>query len=228
MSTPVTAVSAAEQQHLLLLFVPLKKGTVARAAEAAKVLQTPPGTPPDIRAATGVHFFMIYPLADGTAPVPALPVTSFKTMPGKDLLVVMSIYDAEFAPYIGAFVADKTIAAGLNLILELSDESGIVPDTDPTSANYILAHGKVQKNADAFNCFLMRYNFGDPTMAAGSHTNTDKHAKPGTPPKYTFGTNFPGLTVGKVLANYANAKTLWPFPLGPIKFEPTSKPTCTK
>src|SRR4051812_43135468 len=103
MSTHVTAVAAADQQHLLLLFIPLKKGKLAEATAAAQELQQQhAATPPDIRAATGVHYFMICPIADGAKST--IPVTSFQTMPGKDMLLVMSLYDADFAPYISAFV----------------------------------------------------------------------------------------------------------------------------
>jgi hypothetical protein len=223
MASPITKISAAEQQHLLFLFLPIKAKKLAHALESVdnlqKAIKALPADGPDLRAATGVHFFIFYSLANGKTP--GLPVPSFQTMPGKDLLVVQSIYDADFAPYISSFVTNPFIAAGLNQILESMDESDIpgVDPNGPTSANFILANGKVEKNPDAFNCLLMRYNFGDPTLAASSNA-------PGA--KYTFGTNFPGLTIGKILKNYPDAKTIWPAPLGKIEFATSVKPICGK
>jgi len=221
MSSPVTKVSAADEQHMLFLFFPLKKNTAKPALQhvhdlqhASKALLT---AGPDPRALTGVHFFMFYHLPADTNP--GLPVTSFQTMPGKDMLVVMSIYDADFAPYIGSFVNNPDIAKGLNLILSLMDETNIpgVDPNGPTSANYIMAHGGVVKNPAAFNCLLMRYNFADPTIAAGSSSPTNK---------YNLGGTFPGLTIAKILQNYPDAETLWPLPAPTITFAPSFKPQC--
>jgi hypothetical protein len=104
----------------------------------------------------------------------------------------------------------------------LMDETGIpgVDPNGPTSANFILKHGGVETNASAFYCMLMRYNLADPTQPA-SITPTPNA-------KYILGTNFPGLTVGKILQNYPNAQTLWPSPATetPIGFGKSTSPVC--
>lgn len=225
MASPVTYVKATDQQHMLFLFFPLKKGVHAEAAEKVNQLShhimahsgAAAAGPGDLRAATGVHFFLFYLLGDGQNP--GLPVPSFQTFPGKNLLVVQSIYDADFGPYISSFVNVPAIAEGLNNILSLMDETGIpgVDPDGPTSANYILSHGKVEANAEAFYCLLMRYNFADPTIPASTHP---------TSPKYVLGGTFPGLTIGKILQHYPDAETLWPFPPVKIEFAKSVKPTC--
>ena len=224
---PITTVAAPQEQHMLFLFFPLKKGTLKKSVSAAQnvftalVPQKKAATAgPDPRIATGVHFFMFYPLPADTTPQPALPVPSFQTAKGKDLLVVLSIYDADFGPYISAFTSNPAIALGLNGILSLMDESGIVPPTDPTSASFILKHGGVAQNNTAFFKLLMRYNFADPTIpgAAAFPVNTPPN------PKYLFGATFPGLTIGSILQNYPDAPQLWPLPAPNITFAKSTPP----
>jgi len=223
MASPITYVKAAEQQHMLFLFMPVKKAGLAQALTHAHELShhitaAAPAGGPDLRASTGVHFFLFYGLGDGQTP--GLPVPSFQTFPGKNLLVVQSLYDADFAPYISSFVTVPAIAAGLNAILMAMDETGIpgVDPDGPTSAKFILANGGVEKNPAAFNCLLMRYNFADPTIPAAAKSSG--HAK------YTLGGTFPGLTIGKILQNYPDAETLWPFPPVTIEFAKSIKPNC--
>ncbi|MGY4537124.1 hypothetical protein ACVW0P_001540 [Mucilaginibacter sp. UYNi724] len=217
---PIKSIPAAEQQHMLFLFMPLKKKTSpAVVSQAISSLQTEIKNITDPRAATGVHFFMFYHLLDGQAPQPGLPVTSFQTMPGKDLLVVQSLYDADFAPYISSFVTNPVIAWGLDQIVNAMDETGIFPASDPTSAISIKENGGVAQNPEAFNCLLMRYNFADPTIPASAKIPAD------TKYKYTLGVTFPGLTVGKVLQNYPDAPALWPFPPADITYEQSTPPT---
>jgi hypothetical protein len=223
---PITAVAAPQEQHMLFLFFPLKKGTLKQSVGAAQDVFGAPAAKraassgPDPRIATGVHFFMFYGLPADTTPTPTLPVPSFQTAKGKDLLVVLSIYDADFGPYISSFTSNPTIAAGLNLILSLMDESGIVPPTDPTSAAFILKHGGVAQNNTAFFKLLMRYNFADPTIPGAAKFPVNTPANP----KYKFGATFPGLTIGSILQNYPNASTSWPMPPVDIQFAPSTPP----
>ncbi|MEO8533595.1 MAG: hypothetical protein ABI441_07590 [Flavobacterium sp.] len=223
MSTPqAITVPITDQQHLLFLFIPLKKGVIAEAMtaaekvkEAAKLTAAPVG---DLRKTTGVHYFTIYAQADGQ-PTPGIPVPGFQSYPGKDVLVVMSIYDGQFDAYISAFFQIDEIVKGLDTLLLFMDETGI-PGVDPngkTSANYIHKMGGVKKNPLAFYCLLMRYNFGDPVLSAG-----DKNGK------YVFGTNFPGLTVAKVIDNYPNADKIWPAVPGQVSYDfpKAQKPDC--
>ncbi|WP_337968047.1 hypothetical protein [uncultured Flavobacterium sp.] len=221
-TTPVITVPITDQQHLLFLFIPLKKGFLTEAMgaaqkvkEAAAPLTAPTG---DLRKTTGVHYFTIYAQADGV-PTPGIPVPGFQSFPGKDVLVVTSIYDGQFDAYISAFFEIDAIVQGLNGLLHLMDESGI-PNVDAngkTSANYIAKMGGVKKNALAFYCLLMRYNFGDPILSAG-----DKNGK------YVFGTNFPGLTVAKIIDNYPNADKIWPPVQGEVSYDfpKSQKPDC--
>ncbi|WP_316636104.1 hypothetical protein [uncultured Flavobacterium sp.] len=221
MSTPpVITVPITDQQHLLFLFIPLKKGALAEALLAAQsvreaaIAETPVG---DFRKTTGVHYFTIYVQADG-APTPGIPVPGFQSYPGKDVLVVMSIYDGQFDDYIGSFFKIKKVVENLDRLLKLIDEEGI-PGVDPngrTSAKFISKKGVVENKA-AFYCLLMRYNFGDPVFSAG-----DKNGK------YIFGTNFPGLTVAKVIDNYPNADKIWPPVPGQVSynFPKAQKPDC--
>lgn len=224
MALPITNIAVGDEQHLLFLFVPLKKGQSAAAAKEVehlkKAIKTHAESAVDPRPATGVHFFMIYHQADGQA-TPGIPVPGFQSFPGKDVLVVMSLYDNDFAPYISAFFTIPQVVTGLTNLLYIMDESGIPglkPD-DPSTAANIIKNGGVVKNASAFYCLLMRYNFADPTLAAGS-------AEPGA--KYILGATFPGLTVGKILNNYPAAKELWPFPPVKINFQKSTAPKCGK
>lgn len=228
-TAPITSLAAPSEQHMLFLFFPLKKGTLPQALERAQASFGAPLVPAasesvaggvDPRAQTGVHFFMFYGLPAGTTPQPALPVPSFQTAPGKDLLVVMSLYDADFGPYISSFTSLPPIAQGLNGILTLMDESGIVEPSDPSSAAFILAHGGVAKNNASFLKLLMRYNFSDPTVPAANvfPVNTPAH------PKFLLGATFPGLTVGWILQNYPQAGSLWPLPAPAIQFAPSAPP----
>lgn len=228
MSTPkVITVPITDQQHLLFLFIPLKKGFLAQAMaevqkvkEAAAQLTVPTGDP---RKTTGVHYFTIYAQADGT-PTPGIPVPGFQSYPGKDVLVVMSIYDGQFDDYISSFFKIDAIVNGLDGLLQFIDEEGIpgVDPDGPTSAKFIKKkendeNSGVVKNAAAFYCLLMRYNFGDPVFSAG-----DKKGK------YIFGTNFPGLTVAKIIDNYPNADKVWPPVPGEVSynFPKAQKPDC--
>lgn len=223
MSTPeVITVPITDQQHLLFLFVPLKKGMLGEAMaaaekvkEAAKTVAVTAGDP---RKTTGVHYFTIYAQKDGQA-TPGIPVPGFQSFPGKDVLVVMSIYDGQFDAYISAFFEIKEVVDGLNGLMLLMDESNIpgVDANGKTSANYIAKMGGVKKNALAFYCLLMRYNFGDPVLSAG-----DKGGK------YVFGTNFPGLTVAKIIDNYPDADKLWPPVAGQVSYDfpKSQKPDC--
>ncbi|MEN2398322.1 hypothetical protein GKZ90_0000915 [Flavobacterium sp. MC2016-06] len=227
MTTPQTiTVPITDQQHLLFLFIPLKKGVLAEAMlaaeqvkEAAKLTAAAPVG--DLRKTTGVHYFTIYTQADGQ-PTPGIPVPGFQSYPGKDVLVVMSIYDGQFDAYISAFFQIDAIVKGLDTLLLLMDETGI-PNVDPqgkTSAYYINKMGGVKKNPLAFYCLLMRYNFGDPVLSAGDSDNKNR--------EYTFGTNFPGLTVAKIIDNYPNADKIWPAVPGQVNYQfPTAlKPDC--
>ncbi len=220
-ATPVTTVSVPDQQHMLFLFIPLKKGLLPQAIEAAKALNGAAAAGSgggDPRKTTGVHHFMIYAQADGQ-PTPGIPVPGFQSYPGKDVLVVLSIYDGQFDAYISAFFEIDAVVNGLNGLMLLMDESNIpgVDANGPTSANYIAKMGGVKKNAQAFYCLLMRYNFGDPVFSAG-----DKGGK------YTLGTNFPGLTVAKIIDNYPGADQLWPPTPGAMTYEfpAAKKPVC--
>lgn len=222
---PITSLSAPQQQHMLLLFFPLKKGTLHQAISGMRGLVgqdagdgAAPG--PDTRTMTGVHFFMFYGLPADTAPSGPTAVPSFQTAPGKDLLVVLSIYDADFAPYITAFTSQPAIANALNGVLSVMDESGIVDPSDPTSAASILSNGGVEPDSVNFFNLLMRYNFADPTIPAANVFPVNTPANP----KYLLGATFPGLTVGAILQSYPNAQTLWPWPQVEIQFDPSLPP----
>jgi hypothetical protein len=225
-TAPITSLAAPQEQHMLFLFLPLKKGAIAKTISGVSGLVAPkaaaadspeaaadPG--PDNRADTGVHFFMLYGLADGETP--GLLVPSFQTAKGKDLLVVISIYDADFAPYISAF---GSIADQLNELLYALDETEIVDDTDPTSAYYILHNGGVAANTVGFFSLLMRYNFADPTIPAASVLPANTPANP----KYLLGATFPGMTNAAILQNYPEAASLWPWPPVPITFAASAPP----
>lgn len=230
-SNAITYVGTPDQQHMLFLFFPIKKGLFKQALEAAHLLHhaSKAGTDdpgPDMRAQTGVHFFMFYAVPAGSKS--KLPVTTFQAMPDKDLLVVQAIYDAEFTDYIGAFVQQDAIAKGLNAIVSVMDESNIpgIDASGPNSANYIKANGGVKSNPDAFNCLLMNYNFADPTVAGKAYLAPAELTNP------LFGATFPGLSVSNILTNYSvNGVTgveLWPFPpLTNVEFAESSKPDCS-
>lgn len=230
-TAPITSLAVPAEQHMLFLFFPLKQGNLAQALDGAHSFlgaQPAPEAGPagsaaggaDPRVQTGVHFFMFYGLPADTAPQPPLPVPSFQTSPGKDLIVVISIYDADFGPYISAFTSQPPIATGLDTLLGLMDESGLVDPSDPSSAAFILAHGGVAKNNSSFLELLMRYNFGDPTIPAANVFPVNTPANP----KYRLGASFPGLTVGSILQNYPRAGSLWPLPAPIIQFAPSTPP----
>jgi hypothetical protein len=219
---------------MLLLFMPLRSTEAQAAIESAGKVFGPAGQGGDSRPSTGVHFYMSYHMPAG-APSPIV-VPTFQAAPGvsgqaKDLLVVLSIYDADFGPYIGSFFSDPAVVASLNALLKTLDEEGLVALDDPASAANILANGGVQNNAEAFFQLLMRYNFADPTIPAigpGGMANP-----PSVPSRYTLGATFPGLTIGKILdsaTGYPDAGSLWPSPEGtppppPITYEPSAWPT---
>lgn len=222
---PITFLGVAAQQHMLLLFFPLKKGLLHTALDGAQKSLIPKqkapktaavGGGPDPRVATGVHFSMFYGLPADTRPVPGMPVPTFQTAKGKDLLVALAIYDADFNAYISAFTSDPSIAQGLDLVLTALDETGIVAATDPTSAAFILANGGVAQNNTGFQELLTRYNFGDPTLPAAAALPPGAAAG-----KYRLAATFPGATVGAFLGNYPQARKLWPLPAPVIKFAPT-------
>jgi hypothetical protein len=232
-TAPITSLIPAQEQHMLLLFMPLRSGTAQPAIESATRVFGTAGQSTDSRPSTGVHFSMSYHMPAG-APSPIV-VPTFQAAPGvsgkaKDLLVVLSIYDADFGPYIGSFFDDPAFVKGLNLLLQSLDEDGLVALDDPTSAAYILAHGGVKENAEPFYQLLMRYNFADPTIPA---IGPGGMANPLPAPRYTLGATFPGLTVGKILdatTGYPEAGSLWPSPEGtppppPITYEPSTWPT---
>lgn len=236
---PITDLIQAQQQHLLMLFLPLKSrhAETALASLNGMLDSTGQGTGQgtDSRPSTGVHFFMFYPMAACT-PSPIV-VPTFQAAPGvpggkaRDLLVVMSIYDADFEPYIGSFLEDDNIVKGLNGILSLLDEEGLVAKDDPTSAANILANCGVKKNGPAFFKLLMRYNFADPTIP-GIGPGGIANPRP-IPPRYFLGATFPGLTVGKILdpkTGYPDAALLWPAPGATppppaITYEPSVPPS---
>ncbi|HYC93770.1 MAG TPA: hypothetical protein VEO54_31495 [Thermoanaerobaculia bacterium] len=214
---PISVLAPPQEQHMLLLFLPLKKGILANPqVNELAVNLVNAVAPVDNRAATGVHFAMFHLVPDGTAS--ALPVPTFQAPAGKDLLVAQSLYDAPFDPYISAFTTDPAIATGLDGLLSILDETGI-PIADPaTSAAQILANGGVFQNSEAFIALLMRYNFGDPTIPAA--TSTENIANPAPPPqRYVLFATFPGLTVGSILQNYPDAQALWPSDAQPITFQ---------
>jgi hypothetical protein len=210
---PITSLQPPQQQHMLLLFLPVQKGLVAELAKATNGAIAAKNDAPDLRAATGVHFFMIYGLPDGSQPA-LPPVPTFTTAKGKDLLVVLSIYDAPFRPYIGAFTKYEAIAKALDNVLRALDETGIITPDKPTSADFILKHGGVFKNTEAFVQLLMRYNFADPAIPAATGAGIVPAGA-----KYFLGGTFPGMTVGSILQNYRDAASLWPATAVPIKFE---------
>ena len=234
---PITQLSAPEEQHLLLLFLPLRTGTPSSAVVpslntlfSGKALDGP-----DPRYSTGVHFYMTYAQTAGEkTPGPPPPFPAFQLPPPnpetnapRDLAVVLSIYDADFAPYIEAFTTDPGFAATLDATLLVSlDETGFVSPDDPTSAAWILANGGVFNNQDAFLALLMRYNWADPTIPAA--TTASAIAQPNPDWKYFLGATFPGQTAGLLLDNYPNAAQLWPNPGVTIDYAPSAAPPQAK
>jgi len=206
-----------KRQHMLLFFLPLRNGALTQLAE---VRDDSGSTPPDLRASTGVHFAMFHYVPEGAPSF--LPVPTFQSAPGKDLLVALSLYDADFVPYISAFTSEPSIAKQLDDLLMVMDETGIVADDDPTSAVSILRKGGAAQNNEQFIELLMRYNFGDPTLSSGSGSSggvLDLIPEAGR--RYAFHAVFPGLTVGDVIANYPNASKLWPWP--PVAADATAE-----
>jgi hypothetical protein len=213
---PINRLDSAQEQHMLLLFMPIRSTEAQPAIEAAGKIFGHASPGGDSRPAKGVHFYMSYAMPAG-APSPIV-VPTFQAAPGvagqaRDLLLVLSIYDADFGPYIGAFFDDPATVASLNTLLGNLDEDGLVALDDPTSAANILANGGVQENLDPFFKLLARYNFADPTIPAvgpGGIANPRPE-----PPRYTLGATFPGLTVAKILdsaTGYPDAGILWPSP----------------
>jgi len=213
---PITSLQPSQEQHMLLAFLPVLKGVAKGLVSSANEALSSAVTP-DLRAATGVHFFMLHGVSDGA--ISTIPVPTFKSPKGKDTLVVLSIYDAPFTPYISAFTNIPAIAAGLDMVLQAMDETGIIPPTESSSAAFILSHGGVFKNSTSFIQLLMRYNFADPTIPAA--TGAGDIANPQPNPKYFLGATFPGLTVGSILQNYPDAGALWPLPSPKITYAPS-------
>lgn len=202
-TSSASSIPPEKRQHMLFLFLPVKKGSLPKL--------NPPDTgdsiPPDVRATTGVHFAMFHYVPEGAPSI--LPVPTFQAPPGRDLLIALSLYDAEFVPYISAFTSIPSIAQGLDLLLSNMDETGIIADDDPSSAVSILARGGVAQNNEQTIQLLQRYNFGDPDIAGVAG---DSLILPSGQQRYSFHATFPGMTVGDVLNNYPNASKLWPWP----------------
>lgn len=233
---PITRLSAPEEQHLLLLFLPLRSGTPSSTVlpslrtlfSGRAPVESMDG--PDPRYATGVHFYMVYALEAGETTSAPPPFTAFQLPPPnpetnapRNLAVVLSIYDADFAPYIQAFTTDPTIAANLDAtLLQNLDETGFVSPDDPTSAAWILANGGTFNNQDAFLALLMRYNWADPTIPAATTASAVAHPNPAW--KYFLGATFPGQTTASLLDNYPNAAQLWPNPGVTIDYAPSAPP----
>jgi hypothetical protein len=242
---PITSLSTPEEQHLLFLFLPLKSAAKPAPPEADPLAalhalfsgKLPDGSSvlPDPRPTTGVHFYMAYGLKAGVTPTPPPPFTAFQVPPPnpetkapRDLAVVMSIYDADFGPYIAAFTNNPGFAKLLDIALLANlDETGFVsPVNGPTTALGILANGGTFANASAFVTLLMRYNWADPTIPAA--TNIGKIKNPNPAWKYFLGATFPGLTNTRLLkasGGYPNAAELWPVKDVVINYAPSIPPT---
>lgn len=202
-TSSVASIPPDKRQHMLFLFLPVKKGSLPKLSAP----DTGNSIPPDVRATTGVHFAMFHYVAEGAKPV--LPVPTFQAPPGKDLLIALALYDAEFVPYISAFTSVPSIAQQLDLLFSLMDETGIVADDEPSSASAILARGGAGQNNEETIALLRRYNFGDPDIAGVAG---DALILPAGGQRYSFHATFPGMTVGDVLNNYRDAGKLWPWP----------------
>lgn len=203
-TSPLAPLPADKRQHMLLLFLPLKKDVFSKLSEQR---ENENSKPLDLRATTGVHFAMFHYVPEGAPSF--LPVPTFQSAPGKDLLIALALYDADFEPYISAFTVHPAIAQQLDLLLSALDETGIVADDDPTSAASILARGGVEQNNEQLIQLLLRYNFGDPNLSGAAG---DALILPSGGQRYSFHATFPGLTVGDVIDNYPNAGKLWPWP----------------
>jgi hypothetical protein len=241
-TSPITNLTAPQEQHMLFLFLPLKHGAPPPLqSEALAALHglfsgqnaAGDGAPSLSRTATGVHFFMAYALAAGATPGPPPPFPTFQVPPPnpetnapRDLAVVLSIYDDDFGPYIAAFTSNPIFAAVLdNGLLKNLDETGFVDPNDPTSAANILNNGGTFSNPDAFVALLMRYNWADPTIPAA--TSPAHIANPNPSWKYFLGATFPGLTVGNILntsTGYPSADQLWPDQAVQITYAPSTPP----
>jgi hypothetical protein len=221
--SPITSISAPDQQHLLFLCLPLKTGTSTANDPMPAINALFSGQPGDAasdadpRPATGVHFYMAYVLRHGDKPTTPPPFPVFQVPPpnpeGKprDLAIVMSIYDADFGPYIGAFTRSPAFSALLDeTVLKNLDEGGFADPNKPPSAQWILKHGGTFANQTAFVQLLMRYNWADPTIPAATNLGTIKTPNPKW--KYFLGATFPGMTNTKILGanGYPNAAELWP------------------
>jgi hypothetical protein len=240
--SPIDRLSAPEEQHLLFLFLPLARKKKPAAASESE--SEPMGAlhalfsgslpnAPDPRVATGVHFYMAYLLAAGAEQEPPPPFPVFQPPPPnpetgapRDLAVVMSIYDADFGPYIKAFTDNQLFAAVLDKsLLENLDETGLVDPSLPSTAKNILQNGGTHAQPTAFITLLMRYNWADPTIPAATNLGTIKNPNPKW--KYFLGATFPGLTNMRLLkpsGGYPNIDQLWPFPGGVIDYAPSFPP----
>jgi len=234
MADAITKVAAPDEQHMLFLGLPIVFQPNTDPSTAVMALLGGGGdgvAGPDPRPATGVHFFMTYVLLAGMpqpAPPPfpmfQLPPVNPETKEPRHLLVVMSIYDADFGPYIGAFTADQGFAGELDKLLKIIDETGFIDPSDPTSAKGIIANGGTFQNPDAFVQLLMRYNWSDPTLPGSILGST---VNPPPNPKFFLGATFPGLTIAKLLnttTGYPGASQLWPSPPVGITYAPSTKP----
>ena len=207
---PITKISPDKEQHMLLLFLPIKpaKKPEAEFHKLFAAAAPPAPAPVDNRGLTGVHFFMIYRMSAGEQSRIVVP-TFTVAPPGANNSVIQPV-----------------IVHALDGIVDSMDESGIVPDTDTSSAVYIKANKGVANNADGFYKLLMRYNFADPTVPAIGPGGVANVPKPQWP--YVLAATFPGLTVGmmlKPITGYPNALQLWPTPgAAPAIFYDPSKP----
>jgi hypothetical protein len=236
---PITHLSAPEEQHMLFLFLPLKTGGSPAAVPALRTIlsghrEKNGSVSVDPRTVTGVHFYMVYALLAGEPATSPLPFPTFQLPPPnpetgspRDLAVVISIYDADFVPYIKAFTNDPTFTPKLDALLEALDETGFIDPSDPTSAKGIHANGGVFKNPDDFITLLMRYNWADPTIPA---TQNNAEASVGGW-KYYLGATFPGLTNSRLLNQkhgYPSAAQLWPVTGNNIVYAPSTPPPAPK
>jgi hypothetical protein len=239
----ITSLTAPQEQHMLFLFLPFKHFTKpetqtdAMGALHGLLSGRAPGAggaPSDGRPAKGVHFFMLYILGAGQTPAAPPPFPTFQVPPPnpqtnapRDLVAVMSIYDADFGPYISAFTSNREFATLLDLgLLANLDETGFVSPDDPTSAAGILANGGVFKNPAALVALLMRYNWADPTIPAATDPKFIKNPNPAW--KYVLGATFPGMTVTSILktpGGYPNAAELWPVAPVVINYAPSTPPS---
>lgn len=236
--SPITNISAPDEQHLLFLCLPLKTGTPTASDPMPAINALFSGQPTDApgetdpRPATGVHFYMAYLLKAGAAQTPPPPFPVFQVPPPnpttkapRDLAVVLSIYDADFGPYIGAFTRSQVFSKVLDeSLLKNLDETGFADPNQPPSAQWILDNGGTFENQDAFVQLLMRYNWADPTIPAATNIGMIKNPNPKW--KYFLGATFPGMTNTKLLGanGYPNAAQLWPVAGVVIDYAPSIPP----